>query len=495
MKKLLSLLSVLTISSSAIPTTIAASLYHNEEEPNAIVKNEENNNQQINELQTKIESQTLVEYSNFKNDEIFKTPRLYINWNANDYFNKLKNQILKSLLDNGIILNLNNVGGARYFAINDNCPQFNNRFIIPISVERDNQSINIDLVFRISDFYLQGFTFNTTYYHFSDSTITSINGQTPRNLNFDSNYNTLIGSDSDPVISWSGIEQAFNDLINYGENPENSGSISVIRGALGRVVLATGESMRFRRVRENIERTYNQNIQLSWRSDFYSIVTNWSSTTNQAIDYLREHGNSLNEFTHNSNILIFTAIILSYLNDCKNNLRSEETCYEVKMRPLRIYFNKNKTPEEYYLRWCNGEEKFTKIDINLGKINPISYNKINFFDEKYHTEIYSKHSWGDDPHWGWTINQILTNKNLQDNIINFKASSDLEIKKYANKELINIYSRSSRSGKVYFGLTFYWDEKDKTWHLQVLGYLYGESWASFDCGGAWLNIGKGFDLS
>ncbi|MBH8623361.1 hypothetical protein TS70_05830 [Spiroplasma sp. hyd1] len=465
MKKLLSLLSVLTISGTAVPTTIAASPYE---------KQEEN------------KTQTSTEYSIFKNDASFKTPRLYVNWNANDYFDKLKKQILKSLLDNGIILNLNNSGGTSYFAINNT--QFNS-FVIPFSVERDNQSINIDLVFRSSDFYLQGFSYDTIYYHFSDSTITSINGQTPRNLNFDSNYNTLIG-DSNPTISWSGIEQAFNDLVNYGENPGNN---SVIRGALARVILATAESMRFRQVRENIERTYNQNIQLYWRDDFYPIITNWSRTTSEAINYLEEHENSLDGFTHISKILIFTSVILMHLNSCGSfYYKNNTTCYDKPI--LSKFLTENQQPVEYFLEWRNGEEKIGILDINLGREIPTYYNKIIFFNEEENKEVYSKFSWGGNSHWGWNVNDIFKNKNIKDIITNVKVVSDSDAKKYANKELIDIKWRGSARGKVYTGLTFYWKE-DNTWHLQILTYLYGESWASWSGGASWHNLGRRIELS
>jgi hypothetical protein len=97
MKKLLSLLSFLTISGSAMPMVIAAAphqktnnLENNEKTPNI---NLENNKQDLKNLNIK------------NNNEIFTTPRLHINGNANEYFNNLK-EILKSLLDNELIQSL-----------------------------------------------------------------------------------------------------------------------------------------------------------------------------------------------------------------------------------------------------------------------------------------------------------------------------------------------------------------------------------------------------
>ncbi|UNF62443.1 hypothetical protein MNU24_02960 [Spiroplasma poulsonii] len=87
--------------------------------------------------------------------------------------------------------------------------------------------------------------------------------------------------------------------------------------------------MRFRQVRENIERTYNQNIQLYWILGwFLPTITNWSRTTSEAINYLEEHENSLDGFTHISKILIFTSVILMHLNSCEFYHKNNTTCYD-----------------------------------------------------------------------------------------------------------------------------------------------------------------------
>ncbi len=376
-----------------------------------------------------------------------------------------------------------------------------NFFVVPFSIERDSQSIVIDLVFRSSDFYLQRFTYNTNYYHFSDSTITTISDQTSRNLHFDSNYNTLIGQ-SDPSISWVGINQAFNDLINYGENPDSSSTIATIRGALARVILATAESMRFRQVRTNISNSNNQTF--SWRSDFYDTITNWGCITNNAIDYLISHGN-LNNFVSRNVILIFTSSMFKYLHKCSNStirkqrdLNNNQYCYSLE----KNFFYDNYNHKDLIVTSYSGNDLTTNLkiyNINLGDINPLNFNKISILYD-HNSDIYTKISFGNDSNFGTKITDFFENHYIKDIIMNKKFNySD-----YKNGDLLNDgdlltklidWNPNDLVANQRLGLSFYWENKN--YYLQLIVYQTAKNitWLFAHGGEMWIGIGKGIRLS
>lgn len=74
---------------------------------------------------------------------------------------------------------------------------------------------NLSLVFRTTDFYLQGFIRESerNYYHFTDSTITTINNYNSRNLRFESNYNQLVGG-ANIIVSRENLVNSFTSLNN-----------------------------------------------------------------------------------------------------------------------------------------------------------------------------------------------------------------------------------------------------------------------------------------
>ncbi|WP_338981793.1 ribosome-inactivating family protein [Spiroplasma endosymbiont of Eupeodes luniger] len=320
MKKLLGILGTITIAGSGISGIVGNA-------PTS-AKNE------INSLQTS--SNNLEKLNRNKRDinSIFKTEAVNVDWNTKDYFKNLCNKVLKSLLSVEIILSISDsssdisvVCDANYYVINSNSNY--NFFIVPFNIESRG---TIELVFRVSDFYLQGFTYNTDFYRFSDSTITNIRGQNSYNLGFDSNYNTIVSGD--PTISWTGITQAFNDLFNYGSDARYRNNNNIIRAAFARVILATAESMRFREVRRLIQNNTNN----YWQTNFYNIITNWASTTQNAINYLTENGN-LNNFISRNIILIFSSAMLEHLHQC-NNRNARSTAQNNLM-----CFNKKETSE------------------------------------------------------------------------------------------------------------------------------------------------------
>ncbi len=142
MKKLLSLLSVLTISGTALQTTIAASPYQKEEKINSDI------NLKTNNLE-------ILKRSKRENKKSFTTQILRINYNAIEFFKdlyKILNRELGSSENNIVIDTLDNNSNQRFFVINPNSGI--DYFEIPLNIEGQE---GIRLVFRASDFYLQGF--------------------------------------------------------------------------------------------------------------------------------------------------------------------------------------------------------------------------------------------------------------------------------------------------------------------------------------------------
>ncbi len=124
MKKLLSLLSILTISGTAIPPTIAAGPYQKEKQLNS----------DINYLQTiNLETLNRNKRDNSNNFKLSKT--LSINYDVKNYFKELC-LILNKLVKKGVILPINDEKNApiscniNYFVLNRNTSF--NYFIIPI---------------------------------------------------------------------------------------------------------------------------------------------------------------------------------------------------------------------------------------------------------------------------------------------------------------------------------------------------------------------------
>ncbi|PQM30012.1 hypothetical protein [Spiroplasma poulsonii] len=144
MKKLLSLLSVLTISGTAVPTTIAASPYQKEEKLNNDINYSQTNN--------------LENLSRNKRENNNITPDVKVSYEINDYFSDLCNAInFLQNNDNIRLINPETIGTTeRYYEtyfINSNNND-NKYFVMPINIENDRR---ISLIFRSSDFYLQGF--------------------------------------------------------------------------------------------------------------------------------------------------------------------------------------------------------------------------------------------------------------------------------------------------------------------------------------------------
>ncbi|WP_338968033.1 ribosome-inactivating family protein [Spiroplasma endosymbiont of Lonchoptera lutea] len=275
MKKLLSILGTITIAGSG-----TAGLVGNAPTP---IKNEINYTQ-INNLEN-------LKRNKRQNNQPYKIEKkLILNWNKENYknsFNEIINELIRQNILNSIFeTNSNNDNSI--FEINHNAPNF----IISAFIDDEN---TIDLLFSANNLYLQGFTYDRTFFHFADSTITSIDRQTSSNLLFNGNYPSL-GTSTNPQITWENILQSFRDLTVFGErrlSPNDSTiRIKLLKAALLRIVLVTSEALRFRSIYDLINNNIiNQGLSIYWNPESDSgqtnighIVTNWQSVSNNIID-------------------------------------------------------------------------------------------------------------------------------------------------------------------------------------------------------------------
>ncbi|WP_342223867.1 ribosome-inactivating family protein [Spiroplasma endosymbiont of Asaphidion curtum] len=295
----------------------------NLEKENKLEKLSNEQTQNIN-----LEKENIIKKDNLNNFTLSKT--LNINYDVKKYFKELC-LILTELAKKEVILSVNDDKNApvscntNFFVLNRNTSF--NYFRIPVLID----GRGLELVFRTSDLYLQGFINNIDnnnhterhYWFFDDALIREINDVVENhNLGFDSNYNTLLPS-NEANIGWTGIQDAFFQLTNIGTS--RPPALAIIRGSLARVILATAESIRFRQVRNNIIENYDTQSPTSSWGHYRTIITNWGSITQDAINYLSQNGN-LNNFVNIGNILIFSIAMYNHLNSC-HILRSE-TCME-----------------------------------------------------------------------------------------------------------------------------------------------------------------------
>ncbi len=130
--------------------------------------------------------------------------------------------------------------------------------------------------------------------------------------------------------------------------------------------------------------------------------------------------------------------------------------------------------------------------INIGKLNPLNFNKINILYDDI-DNVYTKISWGDDPYGGTDIINFLKNKNIREIIINAKVNdNESEVYKYLLHNLKYV-EPSGLVAWIKIGLTFYWENNN--YYLQLLIHKHAEIWwPHTDGGGLWLGIGKGIKL-
>ncbi|WP_338993049.1 ribosome-inactivating family protein [Spiroplasma endosymbiont of Seladonia tumulorum] len=167
--------------------------------------------------------------------------------------------------------------------------------MIPVEIIDGNVTRNIELVIRLSNFYLVGFIVGTgtfqgntirNYYYFTENNnmdLTHIENTIAADfsLNYNGNYNTLINTNNFS-LSWGNIFDAFIILSKTNTSNRNWNNLWL---HLARVIVTTSESIRFRSIFNLISneiQTYSG--ELSWNNDISNIVTNWQSRSNNIID-------------------------------------------------------------------------------------------------------------------------------------------------------------------------------------------------------------------
>ncbi|WP_126821476.1 ribosome-inactivating family protein [Spiroplasma endosymbiont of Megaselia nigra] len=523
MKKLLSLLSVLTISGTAIPTTIAASGYKKEE----TIKNK------INYLQSNNLKNLNINKRNNNSPEN-ESPILHISGSVHDFFKDLC-KIIEYLQRNDIIRTIRGQVGAGdpenpiSCGIDGHTPRENyfinpnsiyNYFIVPVVIEHNEQSQMIRLVFSSRNFYLTGFINNGNYYYFNEeNNLDNISGYIGQRLNFNGSYGNLIGSNANPQITWSGIEDAFFNLSNIGGT--NAPSEDILKASLFRVVLSTSESMRFRDVQNLIINSVSSHtfpgIPVYWQNNFKDIVKDWSKTTKDAINHLNSNHNLIS-FDKIHSILVFTYLIANYFNSCNTrnagDLNNNEYCFNV---PERVFHYDETNKEDkiiFHESQLGDYANYYIHTFNLGKINSVeNYKKIEFIGD-VHSDC-----WGARTEWGsWNYNNESEcdttkvkgrsiKKFLEEN--NNNLSSAITEGKITRK---NSWNEIENAAKIYlqsfndwdssanilvsqkFGLTYYFDEEDKNYYLQVICYQNLNWWASSANLIGKIKIGNGIGL-
>ncbi len=413
MKKLLSLLSVLTISGSAVPTTIAANPYQKEEINNKINYSKTNNSENLIRIKRQTNQQ--------KSKEILQlTEKLIININNRTQYITSFNNIINELVTNNILrpyLNLNslirpefhsNQGNILYTLNTENYGYFR----IPIEIrgidEQNQQSYqrNLELVLRTDNLYLQGFIINNNYYHFNFNNVnqnmqpqsvrdgsvpllTQIEGMENIQLeNISPDYpNNMIPSNGNE-ITWQSIFDSFwrltDNNIDIYENPLGKLAIS-----LGQVIFVTAEALRFWSIYTEIRRLLiinNEYIELNTNpsNNYYGLLTSWSDESriiNLAIEQINNPNfgpidleRYLNRNTRQYVRELFSTIVNQPLNAITNMLVNTNIrillgtfiLRNLNCNKPRVNLNDNYWKEEI----CDLEPKIKKIqgEINVFKI-------------------------------------------------------------------------------------------------------------------------------
>lgn len=241
-----------------------------------------------------------------------------LNDNPIIFFKKL-NHIIKELYIETILLKMPNTYGSNanseFYYINQKAQY--DYFSITVNIEQKT----LKLFFCSKTLYLQGFTFEITYYYFEDSTLINPNIENIicQSLPFLGSYVASNGLQAHNNYSWQTIHNDFLLLTNSNLN-ENQIKCSLI-GA----ILATSESIRFRSVKCFIlqsQRPINPIIQ-SWVF-FQQIIKNWDRGTHNAINYLLNNKGSLNKYFHQElsnnglRIMVFSTSMYHAINNYQN---------------------------------------------------------------------------------------------------------------------------------------------------------------------------------
>lgn len=312
MKKLLVLLSVLIVGSTALPTTISATLFSK--------KNSEIDYYKINNTK-KIKE-------NNEEKILYIDKDLIIDLNNPDIYGSSFKEVIKSLVNNNILIiefkqknkHYSTNEDTRLYSLNSKKYDY---FVINVSIKQiENININLQLVFRTKNIYLDGIIVETltrkvdggcslikNYYHFPDSDLKKIKGTTSTSFN-----NNIIGNRKDPItniyrnilwltkkrkfdqnIYWEDIYNSFFQLTNLGQNISHDNHLIALD--LSMVIFVTSEALRFRSIGNLIinnlsNKSYGNQSNIVWKNNrdneknINEILLNWYKNKNKKINYL-----------------------------------------------------------------------------------------------------------------------------------------------------------------------------------------------------------------
>ncbi|UZQ30232.1 MAG: hypothetical protein OHM56_01780 [Spiroplasma phoeniceum] len=311
MKKLLSLLSVLTISGSTVPTTIAASRYEKEN-----IKNIDINYRQTNNLE-KLNRVKRQQNQRTSKNILILTEKLIIDSNNSIEYINSSRRVVQNLETQRILIPVINVGEENQDSIIYTLNNENYGYLrIPVEIrgidEENQQSYqrNLELVLRTDNLYLQGFIVNNNYYYFNFNNVdmrrqpqsvrngsvpllTQIEGMRNYELNrIGPDYRHLLPR-SNNNINWNNIYSSFLYLtnnINVNENnvqylQQNNMPLEGLATSLGRVIFSTSEALRFRNIYNIMHNDIinnNRSVSLTFCDDeIYQILVSWGTESRQ----------------------------------------------------------------------------------------------------------------------------------------------------------------------------------------------------------------------
>jgi len=343
MKKLLSLLSVLTIGGTAVPTTIAASPYKKEKQLNSYLQT--NNLKQLDRIKRQQNKKTSKKI-------LVLTEKLIIDSNNSREYTNSSRRVLQNLEIQRILIPVINVGEENQDSIiytlnNENYGYFR----VPVEIigvdDQNQQSYrrNLELILRTDNLYLQGFIINNNYYHFNFNNVnmarqpqsvrdgsvpllTQIEGMQSHQLSrIGPDYRDLLPQ-SNNNINWNNIFSSFLYLTNNIDINENTVEhleqqglpIEGLATSLGRVIFSTAEAIRFRNIYNIINNDIinsNNNVSLNFRdNEIYQILVSWGSTSRRYNSVLFNEQNRYRGFEENQyGIDLFIYNIIGHNNE------------------------------------------------------------------------------------------------------------------------------------------------------------------------------------
>lgn len=320
MKKLLSLLSVLTISGTAIPMVIAASpsgtstnrsSNRNEQNSSSLTQRRTTNGTKRTAIQTTSINQTKTK-SSTQNSQRTPTPastnRNNIILNTRNYSRSIrdyidnnsgrsqpptqttshsKTKITKDKANNNVfrVYGINQRTGNRIYALNQNP----SKAILELPLKNhDGQEVTA-ILNPNNNLYMDGFIVNDangkkTYWHFkkeeeTDNVITKIEGIESKCLGYGSSYRQI--GNHELIISKNYINESIDKLASFnGDKKED------LKNNLLTTIFVTSESMRFSSVRNDVARVLHSSDDhpqtINW-GHYENKLTNWQNNSENYI--------------------------------------------------------------------------------------------------------------------------------------------------------------------------------------------------------------------